>query len=489
MSNELRRYTERPLVKTKIIATVGPACESRERLRELVQAGVDIFRLNFAHGEHGWLGRILDSIRSISQELDRPIGVLADLAGPKIRLGELPEEGIRLIDGARIDFVRTPDPRDPAKLTCTYDRLIDDLNVGDRILLADGLVAMRVVEKPSSNDRLGCEVERPGIIRSRQGVNLPGAVLQTPALTEKDRLDLSWAVANGLDYVSLSFVRSPQDITLLREAIAAQNSPQSPGVVAKIEKTEAVAELDRILPLVDAVMVARGDLGVEVDIAQVPTLQKRIVRSCNDHGVPVITATQMLDSMQSKETPTRAEASDVANAVLDGSDAVMLSGETAVGAYPVQAVAVMSRIAVEAERLVHASVPGSTTGFFRHRTQPVTQAVTIGAGAAAEHLSADLLVVVTRSGRTALSLSNQRRQVPIVALSDRAESARRMSLYWGVTAVHTPRAAAPHDELLQFVVDWGRRQGLLKPGSRLVLVTSLNPASETKDTLLVHVVP
>jgi len=320
-------------------------------------------------------------------------------------------------------------------------------------------------------------------------VNLPGAVLQTPALTEKDRLDLSWAVANRLDYVSLSFVRSPQDITLLREAIAAQNSPQSPGVVAKIEKTEAVAELDRILPLVDAVMVARGDLGVEVDIAQVPTLQKRIVRSCNDHGVPVITATQMLDSMQSKETPTRAEASDVANAVLDGSDAVMLSGETAVGAYPVQAVAVMSRIAVEAERLVHASVPGSTAGFFRHRTQPVTQAVTIGAGAAAEHLSADLLVVVTRSGRTALSLSNQRRQVPIVALSDRAESARRMSLYWGVTAVHTPRAAAPHDELLKFVVDWGRRQGLLKPGSRLVLVTSLNPASETKDTLLVHVVP
>jgi pyruvate kinase len=279
---------ERPLVKTKIVATVGPACEARERLRDLILAGVDVFRLNFAHGTHDWLSGILTSIRSASLELDRPVGILADLAGPKIRLGELPPDGIQLTDGARVDFVRPPDPRDLAQLTCTYDRLIDDLEPGDHIMLADGLVAMRVVEKPSSNDRLVCQVDRPGRIRSRQGVNLPGATLRTAALTDKDRDDLAWTLDNRIDYVSLSFVRSAADIVLLRGAIAAKSPTASPGIVAKIEKMEGVADLERILPLVDAVTVARGDLGVEVDIALVPVLQKQIVRQCNEYGVPVV---------------------------------------------------------------------------------------------------------------------------------------------------------------------------------------------------------
>ena len=233
---------ECPLVKTKIIATVGPACEARERLRDLILAGVDVFRLNFAHGTHDWLSGILTSIRSASLELDRPVGILADLAGPKIRLGELPPDGIQLTDGARVVFVRAPDPRDPSQLTCSYDRLIDDLQPGDRIMLADGMVAMRVVEKPSSNDRLICQVDRPGRIRSRQGVNLPGATLHTPALTDKDREDLAWALDNRIDYIGLSFVRSAADIVQLREAIAAKNPKASPGIVAKIEKMEGVAE-------------------------------------------------------------------------------------------------------------------------------------------------------------------------------------------------------------------------------------------------------
>jgi len=358
---------------------------------------------------------------------------------------------------------------------------------------------MRVVEKPAANDRLVCRVDRPGCIRSRQGVNLPGATLQTPALTEKDRDDLEWAIANRLDYVGLSFVRSADDIHLLREAIQAQTSTtgagangpgaNGPGIVAKIEKMEAVADLDRILPVVDAVMVARGDLGVEVDIAHVPTLQKRIVRQCNEQCIPVITATQMLDSMQTKETPTRAEASDVANAVLDGSDAVMLSGETAIGAYPVEAVAVMSRIASEAERYLQPSKSESFPSFSRVRAKLVTQAVTLGAGTAAEHLSADLIAVATRSGRTALALSNQRRRVPILALSDSSQTARRMALYWGVTAVETPLINSSNEALLQFIVDWGRRNNVLRSASRFVFVTGTNWKSEAKDTMLVHAVP
>jgi len=481
--------TERPHVKTKIIATVGPACEARERLRDLILAGVDVFRLNFAHGTHDWLSGILTSIRSASLELGRPVGILADLAGPKIRLGELAPDGIQLTDGARVVFVRAADPRDPSQLTCSYDRLIDDLQPGDRIMLADGLVAMRVVEKPSSSDRLVCQVDRPGRIRSRQGVNLPGATLHTPALTEKDRDDLTWALDNRIDYIGLSFVRSAADIVQLREAIAAKSPTASPGIVAKIEKMEGVAELERILPLVDAIMVARGDLGVEVDIALVPVLQKQIVRQCNELGVPVITATQMLDSMQTKETPTRAEATDVANAVLDGSDAVMLSGETAIGMYPVQTVSVMNRIAGEAEKLLPAQHAGKTSNSSRIRATPVTQAVTLGAGVAADHLSADLIVVATRSGRTALAVSNQRRYVPILALSDNAETVRRMTLYWGVIAVQTSAAGASHEALMQFVVEWGRRSGLVRSDGRFVLVTSTDWSSEAKDTLLVHVMP
>jgi pyruvate kinase len=319
-----------------------------------------------------------------------------------------------------------------------------------------------------------------------------------PALTAKDHADLKWALANRLDYLGLSFVRDSEDITELRDAIAASRPPSGlasglgadvPGIIAKIEKMEAVSELDRILPLVDAVMVARGDLGVEVDIASVPSLQKRIVKLCNEHCVPVITATQMLDSMQTRESPTRAEASDVANAVLDGSDAVMLSGETAVGAFPLQAVSMMSRIAREAERHVHPHPGDGFPHFSRIRAKLVTQAVTQGAGVAAAGLSADLIAVATRTGRTALAVSNQRRHVPILALSDNAETARRMALYWGVTAVQTSAVSGPHAALLQFIVDWGQRNNLLRSASRFVLVTSSNWKSEAKDTLLVHTVP
>ena len=328
--------------------------------------------------------------------------------------------------------------------------------MGDRVLLADGTVSMRVVEKHASAGRVVCAVEQPGDIRSRQGLNLPGVVLSTPSLTAKDRDDLAWAIANGIDFIGLSFVRSAGDIAQLRQAIADLKPAFQPQIVAKIEKMEAVSQLEQILDVTDVVMVARGDLGVEVDLALVPIFQKRIIRMCNLHRIPVITATQMLDSMTHNSRPTRAEAADVANAVLDGSDAIMLSGETAAGEYPAEAVATMSRIAHEAERILHPHRQADSHAQPRSRALAVTEAVTLGASRAADHLAADLVVVATRGGKTAMAMSRQRSHTPILGISDSPETARRMCLYWGVTPLQHDKWTRRVQDLLKFVVEWCR---------------------------------
>jgi pyruvate kinase len=475
-------------VKTKIIATVGPACETVEMLTGLVQAGADVFRINFAHGNFDWLERIVEMIRAVSTNLERPIGILGDLAGPKIRLEELPGGRLECRSGERYEFVRTADPERPQSLTCTYEKLVDELQIDDRILLADGAVAMHVVEKDAANGRVVCFVDQPGEIRSRQGVNLPGVNLSTPSLTEKDTEDLAWAVEHGVDFIGLSFVRSADDIKFLRNAIEALKPSYQPLIVAKIEKMEAVNQLDRILDVTDAVMVARGDLGVEVDLALVPIFQKRIIRLCNQHRIPVITATQMLDSMQNHNRPTRAEAADVANAVLDGADAIMLSGESAIGKYPIEAVKTMNRIAHEAERILPPVRHTDPHSQARSRALAVTEAVTLGAARAAEHLAAELIVVATHSGRTALAISRQRSHTPILGLSDSPEAARRMCLYWGITPLVTNIVHAGPQELLRFVIDWNHQQNFLQPGSKLVLVASTNWSAEGHDMLLVHAI-
>ena len=476
-------------VKTKIIATVGPASEDLTVMRRLAVEGVDLFRLNFAHGDLDWLASIVEQIRQVENELERPIGILGDLCGPKIRLNELPGDLIHCHEGEVFEFARETDPNHPNRLTCTYEQLVDDLRVGDPVRMADGTVSMRVTERYADEGRVVCVVELPGDIRSKQGINLPGAVLSTPSLTEKDREDLVWAVEHQVDFIGLSFVRSADDITLLRKEIEKCNSETPPQIVAKIEKMEAVDDLDRILEANDAVMVARGDLGVEVDIAQVPVLQKRIINLCNQYRIPVITATQMLDSMERSNRPTRAEATDVANAVLDGSDAVMLSGETAIGEYPIDAVSTMSRIAHEAERLVHTGVDADRLSGPRTRALAVTEAVAVGAGAAAEHLSADLIVVATHSGRTAMAVSKQRSQVAILGLSDRLATARRMSLYWGVTPMHTDVVDRPPQEIMHVVTEWGRRNSVIASGDEIVLIASTNWSTRGHNLMLVHVVP
>ncbi|MCY2965267.1 MAG: pyruvate kinase [Planctomycetota bacterium] len=474
-------------VKTKIVATIGPAVQTVEKLTQLVAAGVDVFRLNFAHGQHDWLSKMLANIREVSRTLGRPVGVLGDLSGPKIRLEEIPGGVASCVMGEQFIFAREPDLADPKVFTCTYDRLIDDLRVNDRVLLADGTVGLRVVER--TDDRVICVVEQPGEVRSRQGVNLPGAVLSTPSLTEKDRDDLKWALANGVDFISLSFVRSADDLRLLRAEIAAFGPKYEPQIVAKIEKLEAVNDLDQILEQTDVVMVARGDLGVEVDLAQVPMIQKRIIRLCNQHRVPVITATQMLESMTHCNRPTRAEATDVANAVLDGTDAVMLSGETAVGDYPVEAVGTMNRIAHEAERVLSPARGNDPFSQLRSRAMAVTEAVTVGAVRAAEHLTADLIVVVTKTGKTALAISRQRSQTPVLSLTSSEETARRLSLYWGITPLCTPISQATPPEILKFVVDWGKREGVLRSGAKIILIASSGTSTVGHDVMLVHSVP
>ena len=486
------RGSEPPLVKTKIVATVGPACWDPDGLAGLVEAGVDVFRLNFAHGEHDRLADVVSEVRAISRRLQRPIALLGDLSGPKIRLGELPADGLTCEAGASFTFAREPDPADDHVLTCSYEPLLDDLRPGDRVLLADGTVAMRVGRVEAGEDgrpaRAICTVEEPGLIRTRQGINLPGVALSTPSLTEKDHEDLAFACRQSLDYVGLSFVRRAQDVRELRAAIDGHGANCPPQIVAKIEKLEAVDDLPEIVKEADAVMVARGDLGVEADIARVPVLQKRIIRLCNRHRVPVITATQMLDSMQASERPTRAEVTDVANAVLDGSDAVMLSGETAIGRHPLDVVRMMSRIAVEAERDpdFHTAGLRQEVGDTRHGAHPITEAVTAGGVAAAKSLGAKLIVVATHSGRTALSVSAKRSPIPILALTDRADSARRIALYFGVTPYRTDAVSGEPKEVLRAVVEWNAATGALSPGDKIVLIGSSKWSAKGHDLMLVH---
>jgi pyruvate kinase len=470
-------------VCTKIVATVGPASCQPATLRALAAAGVDLFRLNFSHGTHQEHAATLRSIREFAETDGLTVGVLQDLGGPKIRIGPVPGDAVDCALGEMFTLVTDRTCDDPKQLTCTYGDLPRDLREGDLVLLADGAVAMRVTAASASEAKL--EVTLAGRLHSRQGLNLPGSDLSVPVLTPKDLDDLEWTAAHPVEYIGLSFVRRAGDVLQLRRELEARRIDAR--IVAKIEKPQAVQNIDAILDVTDAVMIARGDLGVEIDVAQVPAIQKRIIAACHRARVPVITATQMLTSMESSNRPTRAEATDVFNAVLDGTDAVMLSGETAVGAYPVEAVATMSRIAAEAERLLSPSPleaapplptrPGLVT--------PITEGVVEAASHACRRLGAALLVVATHSGRTALAVSKHRHPTPTLALADDLATARRMTLYWGVTPLHFPNITDA-EQALRFALDWARSQQLVSSRDRVVLVRGTVPGSPVHNALLVH---
>ncbi len=414
------------LRRTKIVATIGPATSSPEMLKSIIEAGATTLRLNFSHGTHADHQRSIRLIRQTAFELNRPVAILQDLQGPKIRLGKFDNGFIMLSKGDRFTLTNRPVVGNEEISCVTYDYLAEEVPIGSKILLDDGRVEMVVEEINRDKGDLHCRVTVAGKLSNNKGVNFPGVYLSIKAMTDKDREDLMFGLDQGVDWVALSFVRNPQDIIEIKELISStgKNVP----VVAKIEKHEAIEQMEEVLSLCDGVMVARGDLGVELPAEDVPVLQKRLIATANRLGIPIITATQMLDSMVSNPRPTRAEVSDVANAILDGTDAVMLSNETAVGNYPVEAVATMARIAerIEQEQINTSSRLG--TDDKRSIPNAISQAV----GQIAENLGASAIMTLTQTGATARNVSKYRPKTPILAITPHVNVARQLQMVWGV---------------------------------------------------------
>ncbi|MGB2636125.1 MAG: pyruvate kinase [Candidatus Acidiferrum sp.] len=410
---------------SKIVCTIGPATRSPRMIRKLLQAGMDVARLNFSHGTHEEHAQSIAMLREAAVEMKKPIAILADLQGPKIRTGALAGGGsVMLRAGQRFVITTAKVLGDTTRVNTTFSPMPREVTRGDRILLSDGLIELRV--ETTNHAEVVCQVANGGLLGEHKGINLPGVQLHVPALTDKDRADLRFALSRGADYIAVSFVRRPEDVVLAKSLVkrAGRNTP----VIAKLEKPEAIENLEEILRVSDGVMVARGDLGVEMRPERVPVVQKNIIARAREHRRPVITATQMLESMTENPRPTRAEASDVANAIFDGSDAVMLSAETATGAYPVEAVSMMARIIEEAEASIHEFPrPGGTEKL------KVAETVAELVCHASRELHMKLIAVFTHSGFTARLVSRYRPLVPIVAFSPEAETRRRMALLWGVT--------------------------------------------------------
>lgn len=462
-------HEARRIRHTKIVCTIGPATSDHDTLREMVLAGMNVVRLNFSHGAHEDHAKVVGSIRAIAKEFARPTAILADLQGPKIRVGVLPGER-QLETGSTITILTRdlPDADDLAEheLPVKLEALARSVEVGSTIMLADGTIRLHVTGVDVDAGTIECLVEEGGPISTAKGVNLPDVELDIPSITEKDERDLLFALEIGVDYVAQSFVRSPDDVSRLRQLISdnlkpGQNRPQ---IISKIEKPQAVARLDDILAASDGVMVARGDLGVELGPADVPLVQKRIILRANELGIPVITATQMLETMTTNPEPTRAEASDVANAVLDGTSAVMLSGETAVGKYPVQAIRMLDRIA----RAVEPALPRRARYLDRDRTNSVPEAMANTACEIGELLGAAAIVVLTETGRTARQVSRNRPRRPVIAASRDVHACRRLALDWGTVPVLIAELPEGGDPIWTDSTTAAKLSGLINDGERVV---------------------
>jgi pyruvate kinase len=454
------------IARTKIVCTLGPASSSPEIVRELLRAGMDVARINFSHGTHAQHAETIARVRTAAAELGVPLAILADVQGPRIRIGDL--EAPRTITEG-MELILVPEAQASGEeVPVTYDELAQDVDEGDRVLVDDGLIDLIVtaVHPP----RVHVRVVHGGPLRSHKGMNLPGVQVSAPSITEKDRADIAFAVEHEVDYVALSFVRREEDVRTMRELL-----PRTTLIVAKIEKDTALDNIDGIVHAADAVMVARGDLGVELPFEEVPIAQKRIISLANSLGRPVITATQMLESMISNPRPTRAEASDVANAILDGTDAVMLSAETATGAYPVLAVRAMSRIIAEIEK--H---PAPRERRFELASRPregkvsTERAIAAATVAAVRMIGAPVVIVFTKSGFTARIVSSHRPDVPFVALTDTERTYRQLALVWGAIPERVPPADnRSYDDMVKYGIAAVRRLGLAQPDERVIVTAGV----------------
>lgn len=469
------------LRRTKIVSTIGPATQDPATLRSLIEAGATTLRLNFSHGTHDDHQRSIRLIRQISFELNQPVGILQDLQGPKIRLGKFEEGAIRLKTGDKFILTSRQLPGTQTISSVTYEPLVEEVPTGATILLDDGKVEMRVATKDMENHELHCDVVVGGKLSNSKGVNFPGVYLSIKALTDKDKVDLAFGLDQGVDWIALSFVRNPQDVLEIKEIIA--NAGKRVPVIVKIEKHEAIEQMEAILSLSDGVMVARGDLGVELPAEDVPILQKRLIATANRLGIPVITATQMLDSMVSNPRPTRAEVSDVANAILDGTDAVMLSNETAVGEYPVEAVATMAKIALRTEK---EQIDKNSDAAATSRTIP--NAISRAVGQIASQLDAAAIMSLTKTGATARNVSKFRPPTPILAVTPHVEVARRLQLVWGVKpllVVDLPSSS----QTFQSAVNVAQEKALLHDGDLVVMTAgTLQGVSGSTDLIKVELV-
>lgn len=456
-----------PRGKTKIVCTLGPSTHTVEVLQKLIESGMDVVRLNFSHGTHEDHLVTLKNAREASRRVGVELTVMQDLQGPKIRIGELSVPSIELKRGDRFTITTEPFVGVPGRVSTTYKNLTRDVRPGEMILLDDGKVQLQV-RKIVGNDVL-TEVIVGGPLGAHKGINLPGASVTAPSLTEKDMTDLELGLKQDIDYVALSFVRTPDDIRELRKFIVSRiEQNRFLPIIAKIEKPQAISSIDAIIAEADGIMIARGDLGVELPAEDVPILQKRIIRRCNQAGKPVIVATQMLESMIANPTPTRAEASDVANAVVDGCDAVMLSGETSIGKYPVEAIQIMDRIIkkVESEHVGEVPVLDRSHEPIEGKLDALCRAACV----LAEQMNAAAIVVVTRSGQTAKVISNCRPHPTIIAITDRPKILRRLHLFWGVQGVVIDKLANDSDRALHDIQERLTSVNMVKRGDYVVVL-------------------
>jgi pyruvate kinase len=466
--------------KTKIVCTIGPSSESLDNIKKLIVAGMNVARLNFSHGDFEEHGNRIKTIRQACQELNKTVAILLDTKGPEIRLGKLKEEPIDLVQGEYITLTTEEILGDINRVPITYKDLPSDVHVGSTILIDDGLIGMTVVDIQGTE--IKCQIINSGQIKSKKGVNVPGVAISMPGLTEKDIGDIKFGIELGVDFIAASFVRRASDVLEIRELLERHDARQI-HIISKIENQQGVDNLDEILEVSDGLMVARGDLGVEIPAEEVPLVQKKMIEKCNRAGKPVITATQMLDSMQRNPRPTRAEASDVANAIFDGTDAIMLSGETAAGKYPVDSVLTMSRIAERAESALQ--YREIFTKQANAQQTSVTEAISQAVANSALDLDAKAIVTSTESGYTARMISKYKPKSQVIAVTPVDQVLRRLQLVWGVIPVKGVSATTT-DEMFEIAVKGALDTGLVRLGDTIIITAGV-PVGRSGTTNLIKI--